>query len=469
MNSKYKLLASNTIIFAIGNILVKLISFFLMPLYTSVLTTEQYGVAELLNNTIEIVLPLATLCIVEALYRFSIDKDADHCALFVNSLSIVFVGDIIVLAASLIWYFIIGYKYAMYFLVLFITTTFYKLTCQFARGLGHAKRYAAYGVINSLLLVASNVVFLVWFHGGIAAYLLSFSIGYGVSGFLAFTLSGEYRYLKLSHFNKLKLKEMLQYSLPSIPNMLSWWVNSLSDRYIVLLFWGAGIAGIYTAASKLPAMINLVTSIFQQAWQYSTAIEIDSSDNKSFFSNIFRGYTYLCVLACAGLIIINKLLCKALLQSDFYGAWKFVPLLLLAATFGCIGTYFGTFYNAVKNNKMLMISTLTGAIGNIILNFALIPSIGGMGAAIATVISYLVIMVIRMADVKKIVEIDINPRKFVLQFFLLGIAVVMGCLESWVSFIIPVCCFIGIISSDYRLIKIGVRYLKSMICIARRI
>ena len=95
-DNRYKTLLSNTAVFAIGNILVKLIAFFLMPLYTSVLTTEQYGVSELLNSTIEIILPLATVCMIEALYRFSIDKDADHKALFANTMQIVLTGDVAV-------------------------------------------------------------------------------------------------------------------------------------------------------------------------------------------------------------------------------------------------------------------------------------------------------------------------------------------------------------------------------------
>ena len=458
MNSKYKALASNTVIFAIGNILVKLISFFLMPLYTSVLTTEQYGVAELLNNTIEIVLPLATLCIVEALYRFSIDENANHSELFVNSLFITIIGDVVVVLASLVWYLFFGYSYALHFGLLFVTTTFYKLTCQFARGLGHVKRYALYGVINSLILVLSNVILLVGFKGGIAAYILSFSIGYGVSGVIALFLSREYKFIKLNQFNLEKLKKMLSYSLPSIPNMLSWWVNSLSDRYIVLLFWGSGVTGLYTAASKLPAMINLVTSIFQQAWQYSTATEIESKDSDVFFTNIFRGYAYLCMLVCSFLIIINKTICKILLQTDFYMSWKFVPLLLLAATFGCIATYFGTFYNAIKNNKMLMISTIVGAGGNIILNFILIPQLGGMGAAIATAISYFIIMIIRMIDVCKFVNIQINYKKFVFQFIVLFCTVILGCCEGSLSFVIPLFSFLIILFSDIELLKKG-RYI----------
>jgi O-antigen/teichoic acid export membrane protein len=463
MESKYKVLASNTVVFAIGNILVKLISFFLMPLYTSVLTTEQYGVAELLNNSIEIVLPIATLCIVEALYRFAIDENSDHSTIFVDALFITIIGDFLVIIGCLIWFFILHYKYALFFMLLFITTTFYKLTIQFARGLGHVKRYSFYGVLNSLLLIISNVLLLVVFKGGVESYLLSFSIGYGLSGIIAYILSKEYKYVRFNEFNLVTLKEMLEYSLPNIPNMLSWWVNSLSDRYIVLYYWGASITGLYTAASKLPAMINLVTSIFQQAWQYSTATEIDAIDNSKFFSNIFRGYVYFCTFACAGLLIVNKLICKILLQSEFYAAWKFVPLLLLAATFGCISTYFGTFYNAIKNNKMLMISTIAGAIINFVFNLILIPKFGGMGAAIATALSYFVIMMIRMFDVCRFIDITIDFKRFWIQFVSLVVSVIFSCYKGSLSIFVTVLIFIIIALSDILLMKRIVRILIKLI------
>lgn len=463
MNSKYRILASNTLIFAIGNILVKLISFFLMPLYTSVLTTEQYGVAELLNNSIEIVLPVVTLCIIEALYRFSIDKSVDHSTIFINSLFIIITGDIIVLFGCLIWFYVFEYQYALFFLLLFITTTFYKLTTQFSRGLGHVKRYAFYGVLNSLLLVSSNIILLLVFNGDVRAYLLSFAIGYGVSGCVAMLFSHEYRYFRFEKFNKKKLKEMLNYSLPNIPNMLSWWVNSLSDRYIVLLFWGSQVTGLYTAASKLPAMINLVTSIFQQAWQYSTATEIESKDNGVFYSNIFRGYSYVCVMACGFLLVTNKLICRLLLKQSFYIAWKYVPLLLLAATFGCIATYFGTFYNAVKKNRMLMISTVSGAIANIVLNFLLIPKLGAMGAALATAFSYFIIMIIRMIDVCKFIEIHIDYLKFLFQFGSLFIAVIFSLFKGSVSLLVPTIALVAIMISDFELLK------KCMIALKRAV
>ena len=239
----------------------------------------------------------------------------------------------------------------------------------------------------------------------------------------------------------------------------------VSDRYILMLFWNAGVVGLYTAASKLPAMINLVSSIFQQAWQYSTAKEIESEDKTDFFSTVLRGYLYICVCSCGGLILFNKVICKILLKTEFYNAWRFVPLLLLAAMFGCISTYFGTFYQALKKNTMLMVSTVAGAIINIILNFVLIPIYGGFGAAIATVISYIVVTIVRVIDVRKKVRLDIQWWRVFVQIIMV---ILMMFFETFVQvkwvYIFEMICLLSIVLSDSKLIKHTLNIIKLRRC-----
>lgn len=444
--NKYSVLISNTAVFAIGNMLAKLIAFFLMPLYTSVLTTEQYGISELLNSTIEIVLPIATLCMIDALYRFSIDDNTDHEVVFSSALRIVMIGNGVVLFACGILKKFFAYEYSYYFFTLYLTTSLYKLTIQFARGLGHVKRYAFYGVLNSIILVLSNVILLVAFKGGIKAYLSSFSIGYGVAAIVAFIFSKEYKYISIKKYNRKITNEMLKYSLPNIPNMLSWWINSLLDRYIVLFYCGTSMTGVYTAASKLPAMINLITSIFQQAWQYSTATEINNDNSHDFFEKVFRIYSFVCIGACMIIVIMNKVICKILLQDNFYDAWRYVPLLMLAATFGCYSSFFGVFYNAIKKNFMLMLSTIIGAILNIILNFILIPQYGGFGAAFSTMVSYAIITIIRILDIDKRLCLKIDYTNLVIQIFVLIVLVFVGSIgDSIVYYLIEVLCAVMII------------------------
>lgn len=454
MKKKYKVLIGNMGVFAVGNLVVKLFSFFLMPLYTSILTTEQYGISEILNNAVELILPVATLCIVDALYRYSIDDDVNYNILFTNTCLVAFTGTGIVSVATFIVGFGTHYKYVFDFLILFIATVFYQVTTQFARGLGYTKRFAFYGVMNAFTLCVSNIILLFIFKGGVKAYLSSFSIAHLLTAIIAFISSKEYQYFNLNQFNKSLLREMLKFSIPNVPNIISWWINNVSDRYILLFFTGAETVGLYTAASKLPAMINVFSSVFQQAWQYSTAKEIENEENE-FFNDVFRIYSHGIIVLCALLVACNKVICSVILKADFYNAWNYSPLLLFAATLGSISTYFGAFYGAKKSNTMAMISTLTGALVNIAANFFLIPSLGGIGAAIATAISYFIVMVIRMIDITKKVNIFINYKIFVFQLIILIISVVSSTIyNNFISIVFELICMLLIFLSDRKLVKL---------------
>jgi len=424
-----------------------------MPLYTSVLTAEQYGVAELLNNTVEIVLPITTLCIIDALYRFSIDEEADNKIILNNTIVLIFLSNLLLGIICFVIHLFISYQYTLHFYFLVLTATLYKMTTQFARGLAQTKKYSLYGVINASLLVIFNYLFLVAFRGGVEAYLISFSLAYGISGIIAFVYSKEYKYFNLNYFNFSKLLEMLKYSIPNIFTMISWWIYSLSSRYVVMWYWGASVAGLYTAGSKLPAVINLITTVFQMAWQYSTALEIKNKDSEIFFSSTFRVFSYLCVLSCSIMILLNRTLCGIMFQSEFYSVWKFTPILLMAATFGSIGVFFGTFYNALKNNKMLMVSTVLGGLINLILNIILIPRYSVFGAAISTAVSYFVVMVVRIIDVSKVVQVEISIKRFILQLICLFIVVICGCFNHYILILCSLITTVAIFLSEISVIK----------------
>lgn len=442
MNYKVKVLYSNTLIFAIGNILTKFIMFFLMPLYTGFLTTAQYGVAELINNLIEVVVPIATLCISDAVFRFSLDEDANYPQIFTTAFGVLLQSYLLLLVLCVGYYHVSGYEYTFYFYLLYVATTVRSLCSQFARGLGHVIRFAVSGVINALVLVLMSVILLIFWKAGIKGYLAALIIAHFVAGLFSFLASGEYRYLKHFAFNKSLLKKMLLFSVPNIPNMLSWWINNISSRYIILAYCGAGVAGLFTAAGKLPAMIHLLTTIFQQAWQYSSAKEIGNKDSNLFFSGVFKSVATFVILVCSALILCTPLIAKFILQGDFYAAWVYVPLLLLAATVGWFTTYFGTFYTAVKNNMMAMISTGIGAGISLLLSLLLIPGLGVYGALVANLVGYVVITLIRFYDTQKYVKITANYPLILFQLgVLLSQAVIMA-FDKPVATVFSVGCFL---------------------------
>ena len=448
--SKFQLLFSNTIVFAIGSFLTKLIMLLLMPLYTSNLTTEQYGIAELLNNLIEVLLPIATLCIIDAVFRFSIDDNADFRGLLSTAIDILLKSYVVLLFLFIIYYKITGYEYTFYFYLLYISATIHKLFSQFARGRGLIKKFAVSGVINAISLVTMNIILLVFLKAGINGYLISLIVSHLIAGVYSFFTSKAHHYIDLKATNKILLKSMLFFSLPNIPNMLSWWVNNISSRYIILGFCGAGVAGMFTAASKLPSMINLLTTLFQQAWQYSSSKEINNKDNGKFFSDVFKYYSTFVFIACSTLIMISPYISKVILKGDFFEARVYVPLLLFSATLGCFSVFFGTFYTAVKNNVMAMFSTGVGAITNMTLNFLFVPTMGVFGALFASVCGYSLITVIRMIDTQKYVSIKVNYVSIVFQFMLMFIQALSLSFIGSHSYILSIFSFIVIIAINLR-------------------
>ena len=412
-------LLGNTLVFALGGLAIKAVSLVLMPLYTTALTAGEYGTAELLNSAIEIVLPLLSAGVVEALYRFSIDDDVPKDELFAGSLVVLGGGVVCAGVACALGRVLWDMEHAAAFFVLFCSVCVFKATTQLARGLGHVRRFVAYGLINALAMVVSTYLLLVRAHLGVEGYLWSFTIGYLVGGLVAFLGSAEYRLLAPFRVDRVLLRRMLVYSLPLVPNLLSWWLVSVSGRYVVL--WGSGVvaAGLFTAASKMPALVNIVASVFQQAWQYSTAREIDSPDRGAFFGVVMRGYS-LATLTVAGLVIaLNRPISRVMLQAEFAEGWRYVPLLMLVASFGVISIFFESFYQALKNSGVLMASTALGAGVNVVLGVALVPFMGPWGAGLAGAVAYMLVLVVRAWDLRRRINLPIDRLRLTYQLALL--------------------------------------------------
>ncbi|TQD62516.1 lipopolysaccharide biosynthesis protein, partial [Actinomyces oris] len=293
---------------------------------------------------------------------------------------------------------------------------------------------------------------------GVEGYLWSYTIGYLVGGLAAFLGSAEYRLLAPFRVDRVLLRRMLVYSLPLVPNLLSWWLVSVSGRYVVL--WGSGLAaaGLFTAASKMPALVNIVASVFQQAWQYSTAREIDSPDRGAFFGVVMRGYS-LATLSVAGLVIaLNRPISRVMLQAEFAEGWRYVPLLMLAATFGVMTIFFGTFYQALMNSRMLMVSTMMGAVVNVILGVALVPFMGPWGAGLAGAVAYALVLVVRARDLRRRIDLPMDRSRLTYQLALLSVMAVCTSFDggSWLNGAVWVC-LILLATSDMSVLGDGAR------------
>ena len=409
---KYKKLASDTIVFGIGNFGVKLIYFFLMPLYTMALSKEEFGLADLLTNGLALVMPALTLSIIDAVFRFTLDKDSNPSALLSNGVRVLAISYIIVCIAIGIAYMMIDLP--LYWILIagnYIFESLKSLFAQFTRALGRVWDFAINGIGSALILFLSTYLLVYHLHGGVNGYILSFIIAEFASMVYFCVRVPILGNIKLNSIDKALLKQMLIFSIPLIPNTLSWWITNVSSRYIIAGFCGIGAAGLFASASKLPALMNVFSTIFQQSWQFASVKEYQESTQSSFYGKVFQQYSFLCLLAGTMMIALVPFISKVVLQGEFYQAWVYSPLLLFSALLGCYSVFFGTFYTVVKDNVKTMYTTLIGATANILLCLALIPKLGVDGALVVNVSSYAVIVILRVKDVRKYVSIEIEVGK----------------------------------------------------------
>ncbi|MPM92215.1 hypothetical protein SDC9_139350 [bioreactor metagenome] len=233
-------------------------------------------------------------------------------------------------------------------------------------------------------------------------------------------------YLPLKRIEKNVLKEMLGYSLPMVPNSLSWWISNSASKYILTSYASIGVVGIFAAAGKLPSIIYVISGIFVSAWRLSAVDDFGTDKGIDFYSSVYNKYFTLCVITSSMVIVLNKGLAFLFYGRDFYNAWQYIPILILAVMMHGFSEFFGTIYTTAKRTPMLFYSSFIGAIVQIVAGWFLIQRYGGHGAAASTLMSYATIYIIRMMHSSKIIKLKVNYKKDIILLLLLFAQVIVA-------------------------------------------
>lgn len=426
MKREYRKLITNTGLLAIGSFASSLLGMLLIPFYTTVLSTADYGISDLITTTTSLLYPFTTLAISESIMRFALDKGVDKKSVYSTGVSVALVGYVLILFFSpIIKRTTIGAYYG-FFLLYYLFFCLHTITSYFVKGLEKVKTYSIAGLINSLAVISCNLFFLLVLKIGIVGYLLSSIIGHAVTTLFMFVKAKLYRFLiPLWEIDRKLFSQMLKYSIPIIPNSISWWIANSSDKYVLNHFTDVSQVGIYAVSYKIPTIMMTVMGFFISAWQLSAVEDFGTEKSQSFFSDVYNKCFAVNVLLASSLIAFTKIIASFLYSSDFFVAWKYVPVLVLANVFNVMASFLGTIYTASKKTKMLSLSTMIAAASNIIMNFALIPTLGAMGAAIATAVSYFLMWVIRIINTRHIMPLTFALKKDGVLIFLLLLEICM--------------------------------------------
>ena len=435
---KYKKLLSNTLILSIGTFSSKLLVYFLMPLYTAILSTEQYGTADLITNAANLLIPFCCIGITHGVFRFSADNEENHKTIFSSGVSVLLLSSTVFLVLSPFISFIPSFtNYAWLIAFYVVSSNFHTLCKEYIRAKGRMKLYAVQSILGTALTIAFNLLFLIPMKLGVTGYVLSVAVADALGTVFLIFYAKLYKDFSFKAVSKLKIKEMLKYSLPMMPTTVIWWITNVSDRFMVSYICDFAANGLYSAAYKIPTIIALVAGVFNEAWQLSAISESkDEREVSNFFAEVFERYQAILFFGCSMLIPFTPLATKILLNESYFSAWTFMPVLLLATVFSSLVTFIGTIYTVKKKTTMSLVTAAVGAGINIVLNLYLIPRMGAQGAGIATAISYFAVFVLRAVHSKSFMPFDLKAYKLALNTLIVFVQIVFMVLGFPFNFIV---------------------------------
>lgn len=434
--NKYRTLLDNTFLLSLGTFGSKILTFVMVRFYTGVLTPSDYGTADLIMQTANLLLPVVSLGITNGVFRFALDRKEHRRSIFSAGLYTILLGSLILLAAGpLLSRSEDLHEYVELICAYTLASCLHSLCAQYIRAEGKTALFAGQGIFNTALVIWCNILFLQVFRLGVFGYVMSVVVADGIcTGYLV--LREKLWKLLVPKPDDSVTKAMLRYSIPLIPATIFWWITSVSDRYMVTWFLGAEANGLYAVACKIPTILSLLSTIFMEAWQFSAISEAtgDREVHIRFYSQVWGFFLSAMVLVGSVMIVLCRLEIRVLAARSYYAAWQYVPVLAMAMVFSAFSSFMNSVYVVMEKSHLSLWTAVWGAGANILMNLWLIPRIGIQGAAIATLVSYLMCFGIRAVSARRLIPFRLYPGRLTVST---GLLMLQSLLCFWGSPIQP--------------------------------
>lgn len=443
---KYSRLGKNTLLVFLGNAGSKLIGLIMLPLYTKWLSVDDYGLTDILNVYVSLLVGVVTCCIAESLFIFPKGVDEEKKKEYFSS-GIVFL--LITMSLTALIFFAISVFshqgnwsnsftsniWIIYGMI--ACSILQRVTQQFTRSLDKMTVYSVTGIVVTIFTAAFAFLFIPKY--GVYGYVLSINLAQIMGALYSFFFSKSYNYLNFRFISKNRCFEMLKYSIPLIPNGIMWWLVGALNRPIMEANVGLYGVGLYAVANKFPSIISTLFVVFGTSWQISVLEEFGKPGYSDFFNKVFRLIFTALFFILIILTLSSEFLIDTFVDDKFHEAWKYLPILALGVILSNVSGMAGSNFSASRESKYYFYSSIWGAIVAVVMNFVLIPLCGLYGAAISVVLSYLAMSISRIVYSWKYVKITSLPNMFI-NIFLVIILMIVVITEQpvWIIYSIAV-------------------------------
>ena len=404
MIEKIKELTKDTAIYGISTIVGRFLGFFLVPFYTNVINTHDYGIYSNIYAYLAFLNVVFIYGMDAAFMKYSsANEGADKKKIFSTAYLFVFltsIGLALILLLmksplSRVMEISGGYSKLYYYLiVILIFDTLALIPFANLRLERKAGKFTAIKLTNIILNLALNFILVLKFKFGIEGIFIANLIA---SAFSFIILTPDIFKSIIIKIDRGLLKKYLRFGLPYLPASLAATVVQVVDRPVVLALTNESTLGIYQANYKLGIFMMLFVSMFQYAWQPFFLNNAKEKNAKELFSKILTLFVIIASLIWIVLTLFVEdfarfefLPGKSIIGKEFLSGITIVPVILLAYLFNGIYFNFQAGIYIKEKTKYFPFVTGAGALANVLVNILLIPVLGLMGAAIATLTSYMI-------------------------------------------------------------------------------
>lgn len=411
-DNRDKQLIKNTLVLGIGQLVPKFIAIITLPILTKYLSTEQYGVYDLVLSMASLALPVLTLLVQQAAFRYLISEPGKQKEIISSTMLVVISIMCIIAAIVFPISLIAGYDILLVaeIYALYAIEALFDVIGQIVRGKGQNQRYALgialYSSINMLLLFVLLGIQAI----DVYSVLFILIIGYFLATSYLFVKCDIENDISTSCVSRQRIKSLLQYSIPIIPSAVSLWIVNLSNRLIITGMLGAAMNGIFAAANKIPSLLAIAYSVFNLAWTETAVRSFEDNDRDDYYNNMFNTLVSLLIGACLLMVVISPIMFEILIDAKFAEAMYQMPILFLATALNSVVSFLGSIYIAMQKTKQVGISSAVGAVLNLLICTIAIKHIGLFAASIGAAASYAIISVYRVWDLKKYIGFSLNKQ-----------------------------------------------------------
>lgn len=393
MNNKSKRvteqLAKNTVMLSMCTFINRGLMFIMVPFFSRWLTVAEYGTYDVYATYVALLVPIVTLASSNAVFRLAIDCESEEkkACYITNGLFISIVNLVVVIFVINSVAIAIHWDYAIPFIILLGTEILDNYFQGYLRAIKKLDIYAICKTSTVVFTVIMVTILVRKCHMGLSGIMYGYASGFGLSSLLIFALTKYWKIFNIKAISIKGVEELLKYSFPLIPNDISWWVINVSDRVIINFVLGDVANGIYAIACKIPNLCSSIFGVFNTSWQEASVDMINSKEDKTFFNSIYNRMLSLLVSLCMCIVACNFIFFNFIFDTQYSTARVYTPILVTSIIFSMLSQFYGGIQISLKQPKANGITTVMGALVNLLLHIALIKSVGLFAASISTLVS----------------------------------------------------------------------------------